>query len=202
MQIYIVVEDELSEEVARRLCLLYSEIEIVGCLGKKGFGEIKKSIRGLNQSAKTLNFFVLTDLDTEKCPSELIGKWLKAPRNPGLVFRVAVREVESWLLADEHGLARYISIPGFKNVGNPDDIKDPKEFVVNAARRSTKKYVRDDLVPPLGSSASQGRGYNSLLGQFVREKWSVRDAMKKSKSLRRTVNRLKELVQVREKGKK
>ncbi|MDF2210039.1 hypothetical protein L1F28_15070 [Arthrospira platensis NCB002] len=42
-------------------------------------------------------YLVLTDLDKSECPLAIINEWLKSqPKHPNLLFRVAVKEVESW----------------------------------------------------------------------------------------------------------
>lgn len=64
---------------------------------------------GWNRAAKGTPFVVLTDLDTAPCPGELIKSWLANDQHPNLLFRVAVREVESWLMADTDNFAHYIA---------------------------------------------------------------------------------------------
>ena len=98
--IVIAVEDYLSEAVLRVMFMQSTRAYAVGnCLGRKGSGYLKKKIKGFNQVAKGIPFFVLTDLDQTDCPPLLIGKWLSIPKHENLLFRIAVREIESWLLA-------------------------------------------------------------------------------------------------------
>ena len=49
---------------------------------------------------------MFTDLDSpQTCVPELIQSWVKAPLNPGFFLRVAVMEIESWIMADRGALA-------------------------------------------------------------------------------------------------
>jgi hypothetical protein len=44
--------------------------------------------------------FLITDLDNIQCANVLVENWRNNLHvNPGLKFRVAVREIESWILA-------------------------------------------------------------------------------------------------------
>ena len=78
---------------------------------------------------------VLTDLDDGPCPSDLIGGWLTSPRHPNLILRVAVREVEAWLLADAGNLAKFLGIDEARIPAIPEEIRDPKAMLVELARQ-------------------------------------------------------------------
>jgi hypothetical protein len=100
--INLAVEDELSEVVSRKLLKVTRRSYVVGaCYSQGGFGYLRKKISGFNNAAKGTPFFVLTDLDRGPCASALIGEWLPSPipKHPNLILRVAVQEVEAWLLA-------------------------------------------------------------------------------------------------------
>jgi hypothetical protein len=78
---------------------------IGNCLCHGGYGYLKKNIRAFNHAARGMPFLVLTDLNSTECPPTLIKKWLPYPKHPNLLFRVAVREVEAWLLAHRDAFA-------------------------------------------------------------------------------------------------
>jgi hypothetical protein len=109
--INLAVEDLLSEAVLRKI-LLYSEkpYAIGTCFCKGGYDYLKKSILGFNNAAKATPFLVLTDLDRTECPPVLLREWLPYPKHPNLIFRVAVKEVEAWLLAHRDAFARFLGI--------------------------------------------------------------------------------------------
>lgn len=106
--ICIVSEDRVSEFLMLKMLHLFEgKYYVSQSYGGSGNGYIKTTINGFNQAAVALPFFVLTDLDRYECAPSLIGNWLKGGCAPNLIFRVAVREAEAWLLADIQGLSRY-----------------------------------------------------------------------------------------------
>ncbi|MEW6378311.1 MAG: hypothetical protein AB1611_01755 [bacterium] len=161
ISIDIAVEDSLSEAVLRKVIDQSGRHWQVGtCHQRGGFGYLKQKIEGFNSAAKGKPFLVLTDLDRADCPIALIQEWLTVPRHPDLLFRVAVREVESWLLADRTGLAQFLGIQESLVPGDPDTIPDPKQCLISLARKSRYRALRSDIVPLPGSTAKQGRNYN------------------------------------------
>ena len=125
--IQLAVEDDLSEAVLRKILSTSSRPYAVGtCYLGRGFGYLRKTIHGFNNAAKGTPFLVLTDLDQAECPPELIRTWLQAPIHSNLLFRVAVREVEAWLLADQAGLARFLGIRRALVPQSVDAIPDPR----------------------------------------------------------------------------
>src|SRR5271166_3110925 len=95
----LATEDELSETVLLRMLADLGRFAVGTSYRRGGFAYLERNISGWNHAAKGIPFILLTDLDRCVCPAKLFGDWLKAPRHPNLLFRVAVREVEAWLLA-------------------------------------------------------------------------------------------------------
>jgi hypothetical protein len=185
----IATEDSLSEAMLEHLLQQSGRFEIASKLREGGFGYLKRIAPGLNRAAAGHPYIILTDLDTWGCPVELQDDFLEAPRHHNLLFRVAVREVESWLLADQSLTQKLLGLRAGLSPRHPDTLADPKRHLVNLARQS-RRNVRDDLVPKRGSSATQGRNYNAVLIQYVQEVWSLKQAAKNSPSLARTIDRL------------
>ena len=156
----------------------------------RGYGYLKRNIRGFNKASKGMPYLILTDLDDKECAPVLIQEWLPETRNPNLIFRIAVREVESWVLADRLGFAKFLGIARDKLPKNPDDLINPKAHLINLARRSKKRDLREDIVPRVGSTAKQGPAYNERLVSFVRETWNPSNACQHSPSLERTLKAL------------
>lgn len=189
--IHLAVEDQLSESVARRLLSYVDRNYAIGvAYGREGFGYLRKTITGWNRAAKGIPFMVITDLDRYPCPSALIREWLAEAQSPNLLLRVAVREVESWLLADGTNLARFLAAPDRHVPLHPDTLQDPKASLIALARRSRSKELRSRIVPRTGSTAKQGPDYNSSLSHFVQSSWDISVASSASPSLARTVARL------------
>lgn len=136
---------------------------------------------------------VLTDMDQVACPVALKTDWLgdkAAPAN--LMLRIAVREVESWVLADHEAMRKLIGKKGTLPP-EPDKLPDPKQHLLKLAKLATRP-VKEDLVKESGAMASQGIGYNARLTAWVRSDWSPERAAQRSPSLQRTRLRLNELA--------
>lgn len=183
--INLVFEDDISE---------FTMMKILGSFGDKyycgisypgkGFGYIKTNINGFNQAAIATPFFVLTDLDNYKCPMELITDWLVNPPKPNFIFRIAVREVEAWLLADRIGYSNFTGVSLANFPLNPEQEADPKQTLINITRKSRKRYLKEDIVP-INQNAQIGPNYNERLMEYVAENWDLGRAMENSESLRR-----------------
>lgn len=187
--INLVVEDVLSEAVLREILRQSQRSFSIGhCFYKNGSGYIKKNILGFNKAAQGMPFLVLTDLDNEECPLALINSWLSQPKHPNLIFRVAVREVEAWLLAHREAFADFLGISIDLIPDDVDRIPDPKQELINLTRRSRKKSLRDAIVPAPKSTARIGRDYNAPLIKFVHENWRVDSARNHSSSLAKAVD--------------
>jgi hypothetical protein len=118
-------------------------IDISQRLGLKGKGYLQSKAPSLNQTAKGFPVFMLTDQDAPgQCPPQLVQTWTKGERNVEFFLRVAVMEVESWVMADRKGFADFLSIPLNRIPEDTDVIPQPKEFLVSLARLSKKTRLR------------------------------------------------------------
>lgn len=204
---YSFVEDEPSAEVARRLVANRNaarQTKLCFCDGhpvvKGGYGNIKKMAPDafLNMAHAGLHTFILTDLDTTDCPPTLIRDWFNIPQNqpialpPEVVFRVPVREVESWLLADHDAFANFMGIPKANFASKPDELPDVKQHLLNIiADKGLRKWHKD--MRPQANTASIGPLYNEKLCEFIHENWDPARAATNSPSLDRAIEALKRL---------
>jgi hypothetical protein len=69
----------------------------------------------------------------------------------------------------------------------PESILDPKEHLVQLARKSRKKDISNTIAPDINTSAVIGPEYNQTLLPFVRKIWDINAAAKRSESLRRAI---------------
>ncbi len=187
--INLAFEDPLHEAVLRKIVSQFG-FSVGRCFSRGGYGYIKANIKGFNQAARVTPFLVLVDLDRNECAPVLIKDWLPFPRHPNLLFRVAVREVESWLLGHRESLAKYLGVDKNKIPYQVDEIGDPKQFLINLARKSRFKRLRDAIVPRQGSTAQQGPDYDASLIKFVNDYWNVTKAAENSPSLQKTIKAL------------
>lgn len=183
----IAVEDPLSEAIARKIIKQSQYQMVIGnCYRKGGYGYIKRTLPGFNRASKVTPFLVLADLEAE-CPPIQIRDWLPMPMHPNLLFRIAVMEAESWILADREGLASFLGVSVNLIPNAVDNIADPKQFLINLAKRSHNRAIREAIVPAHSSTARIGPDYNGQVIHFVENYWDIEAATNNSPSLARTV---------------
>lgn len=194
-QVALATEDALSEAIGKRLVEdTAAPLAVTMLLRRNGFGYLKSKMRNFCELARQMPVLLITDLDTEQCPMTLIGAWSRHDVVPAqFIFRVAVRQVESWLLADREGIASLLNVSVQKLPGKPDELADAKRFLLQLAQRAPRS-VRNELVADSAAIAAQGLGYTALLSSFVRSRWNPTRAARRSDSLARTRSRLSDLA--------
>lgn len=185
IHIIVVIEDELSLIVLRKI---FNESKrsysIYNVLGRKGCSYIDNHIQGFNNASKEIPFVILRDLDKCECPPFLLEKIFKFPIHHNLIFRIVVREIEAWLLADKESFSDFLGISKSLIPYDVETIDNPKEFIITLAKKSKKRFIREDILPRRG--AKQGPGYNACLGNYVLSHWNLYSALNNSESLHRT----------------
>jgi len=164
--------------------------------GKKGKAHLRASIDGYNSAARFCPWFVLVDLDHDAvCAPDFCRRWIPV-RSTKLCFRVAVRAVESWLLADPEAIARFLRVSQSHVPIDPDSEANPKQAMVNLAAKSRRRSIREDMVPRPGSGRTVGPAYTSRLIEFIQSpSWRPSIAANRSPSLSRCRASLLRLVQ-------
>lgn len=191
--IAIATEDALSEAIALRLIADIPTPHVVQhSLGKKGNGYLRSKMESWYQMAQHQVMLVLTDLDRANCLLEFRDQWLTADLPQNLLLRIAVREVESWVLADHVAMRVLIGKKGVLPAA-PDDLPDPKQSLLKLAK-AAPKLIRDDLLKTIDGNLAQGLGYNARLTEWVHTEWSPQRASERSPSLARARLRLTEVV--------
>jgi hypothetical protein len=189
------VEGTVDEAVARIL-ISFAGGSPGPVHGKLGKSFLQQRIHGYNAAARYTPWMVLVDLDNEHaCAAPLRAAWLpqQAPR---LCFRVAVREVEAWLLADAESIATFLRVPRGRVPAEPETLNDPKAAMVTLAHRSRRSDLREDMVPRNGSGRPVGPAYSSRLIEFASSSWRPGVAAQRAESLRRAINCLRRLCEV------
>lgn len=189
--IVLVVEDSLSEAVLCKM-VTFSKHVIERVFVTRGNDQIKKGIEKYKNASNVFPHVVLTDLDQYPCAQALLVNWGATNLPPRLLFRIAVREVESWLLADREGISQYLQIPLNKIPLQPEMEMNPKQTLINLARKSKKKRLISEIVPAIGSKAPIGSLYNVRMGEFVIHQWNIQRASENSESLKRAMKRIVE----------
>jgi len=191
----VLVEGITDEAVVRRI------LEHVGLTcgvvyGKGGKGALLGRLPNCNQAARFAPWLVVVDLDQDAdCAPPFVRSVLPNPAD-GMHLRVAVRAIEAWLLADAERLAVFLGIRAALIPPNPDAEQDPKSTLINLARRSRRRIIREDIVPREGSGGRVGPGYAGRLIEFVaaaEHPWRPDIAARRSDSLRRCLETLQAL---------
>jgi len=186
------VEGIVDEAVVRKL-IVVAGASPGPVYGRQGKPFLRQRIRGYNAAAQYQPWFVLVDLDSDyDCAPPLRASWLPEVA-PHLCFRVAVREVEAWLLADAERLADFLSARK-RPPANPEALGDPKSEMIALARSSRRRDIREDMVPRQESGRLVGPAYTSRLIEFASSVWRPNVAAQRAASLRRAIDCLKRLV--------
>lgn len=195
-QILVIGEDQLTCALGEQLVseLLPGWALPLPPINKKGITKLIPEIPRFVQQAKHMQP-VLCIADTDgKCPKEQISAWLPHSVPKSFLFRLAVAEAESWLIADRRALSDYFGIPEKHVSKTPDEEIDPKRHLLSLARKSTNRVLRLEVVSQTDSS-KQGSGYNPHLCHFVKMHWLAKRAADNSPSLARAVRRIAHLAQ-------
>lgn len=189
------VEGRTDEPIADRLIReagMQPEPTFIGG-GKR---QLDSKLPGYNRAARHAAWFVLRDLDHDdagSCVPSLLDELLGAAPSAGMCFRLAVREVEAWLLADADGCARFFDVPATALPRDVESLPKPKQELVNLCRRSGSRHVVNGMVPRPGSRRAVGESYTALVRDFVRSEWDPQRARHAAASLDRTLRALERL---------
>jgi hypothetical protein len=190
--IYLATEGLDDEAVARKICSVLS-ISVAYSYPAGGKSKLDPKIKAHNKAAAISPWFVLRDLDGDAaCPAGLLQELVTNPADQ-LLLRIPVRAIESWLLADAGSAASFLKIASTLVPRDPDALGNPKQELVNLARRSRSRSIRASMVPPEGFSVPIGPEYTARLIEYARLHWDPLRAAERSESLRRCLAALRRL---------
>jgi hypothetical protein len=186
------VEGPIDDAVVRRL-IRDTEHEVDSIYFRNGKAGLLERLPGYNAAARLKPWLVLIDLNGDaECAASFIVEKLPSPAQQ-MLFRVAVRQIESWVLADREKVARFLRISQALVPRDPDSLENAKRALVNLARRSSSRAIQQDMVPTTGSARKVGVAYTARMIEFIEGAWSPDGAKSQSDSLRRCLDRLQEL---------
>lgn len=190
-QVFVIGEDTL--------CCALGEKLVKGVLGwslaqpavdTKGVTYLKKNLARYTQIARLHPVLCLADTDG-KCALRMRQQWLPGGFPDRFHLRLAVPEIESWVMADRNALANFLVISEATIPERLDELHDPKQVILNLAARSRRKNIRQEVVSKSGNKP--GIGYNAHLREFLSQYWRPHIAGENSPSLARAIRRLTEL---------
>jgi len=178
----VLLEGDPEVAVVQRL-FEAAGLEMGTVYGGRGKSWLDQRLPAYNHAARHGRWFVLRDLDGDAdCAPALVAKILPVQAD-GMCLRVAVHALESWLLADRERIADFLSVPLSRIPHDPDMIRYPKQVMVNLARQSRRRAIREDMVPAEGISAQVGPGYSARIIEFAATLWRPNVARTLSLSL-------------------
>lgn len=195
-RIAVVAEDLLTQAVLHK-CI--SEVlpayRVVRTDVKGGRGNVQRELGAYAALAQVMPVLVGVDLDYDDCAPTLLGGWGRLPPQAEFLLRVAVREIEAWVLADEKRVASFVGAAPNDVPRRPDQLADPKRSLLELARAHAGSELKADLVPRNYDALYPriGRAYNLRLCEFVAKKWRPHVARRKSPSLERALVALERL---------
>ena len=164
-----------------------------------GKSNLRRAPPGYNAAATGDPWLVFVDLDRDfECAALLVADWLPVPSRH-MRFRVVVRQIESWLLADADRFASFFGVRGSLLPERPDDLDDAKATLLSLIGESRRKAIRQDMMPRPRSGRPVGVAYSSRLMEFaydLRRGWRPDVAARRSPSLSKCLTRLDELIAV------
>lgn len=191
--ITLVVEGHADAPVVRRIVRDHGLL-VTAEHGMKGKSYIDGKLSAFNAAAQYGHWLVVRDLDHDaECAAAFIAGHLPQP-SAFMHFRIAVRALEAWLLADAAGFSRFFSVASHLIPANPEGLADPKAALLGAIRKSRSKALVEDMLPAQGTTARVGPGYVSRIAEFVESDWSWKRGEKRSESLRRCIRSLAALT--------
>ncbi len=189
----IVVEGISDEAIVRKLCLI-AQVAVGPVYIQRGKAQLDERMAGYNAAAQYAPWLVVRDLNSDaECAPELREKLLPAPAKY-MHLRIPVRTIESWLLADREGISKYLGISKTLVSRDTEALERPKRTLINLARRSRKRAIREDMVPPEGVSSEVGPGYTARIIEFSMFHWNPENAAIRADSLNRCLNVLIEIA--------
>lgn len=124
------------------------------------------------------------------CAPTLLARHLPS-RHPSFHLRIAVAETEAWLLADAKAISRFLGVGEANVPADPERLPDAKLALVNLARKSRRKSLRDDIVPTPATRAIVGPGYTDAMSRYINDDWNPEAGSERSESLRRALAALR-----------
>jgi hypothetical protein len=193
--LFLGAEDELSFGLAIRLAqhCFGAKVTTTRLATSGGKGAVKKNLHKFAKLAAREAVLLLVDLDNAQCAPSELGNWFPQGGRPSkLCLRFAVREAESWLLADKGNIADFLGVSVGKIPDNVETVSHPKQLLLRLASAG-KARNKSEIVSKRNGKLRQGVGYNSALTRFVARQWDLGAAKKNAQSLSRAITALRNL---------
>ena len=187
----VIVEGPTDEPVLNALMRAagwnHDQFEVKRANGK---GVIDRNIKKYWEAARVLPYVIFRDLDRdgEGCPVTLRAQLVEHTpgESPDLLIRIVDQCIESWILADRHGIAEFCN-------RSAASVEPPTSHHKPYLLRLMKEAKLKDAVEEKGRELDFGPAYELHLQRLMTHHWSIERAAAESDSLRRALKRLTEL---------
>jgi hypothetical protein len=193
----------MTDEMVLRSLIATVGAEPGTIVDMRGKDRLKKHLNAYNQASHYSPWCILLDLDRDADCAPSLCTHLLPERGTWMCFRVVVRSIEAWLMADRAHLAQFLSVAMARIPADVESIDQPKEVMVNLARHSRRPAIQQDMVPRPGSGRSVGPAYTARLIEFVTNQeqgWRPQVAANSADSLRRCLQCLQHMLETFQKS--
>ncbi|RYZ81436.1 MAG: DUF4276 family protein, partial [Proteobacteria bacterium] len=165
----IVAEDRLTQAVLHKCAAEFLPTHrIVRSEIKNGRGNVQREIPAYLKLSEKMPVLLCVDLDGDVCAPELRASWKTETTSKAFLLRVAVREIESWVLGDRKRVASFLGAKSDDIAKDPDSLEDPKRSLLDLARNFASPDLKRDLIPRNYAQYPRiGPAYNMQLCAFV-----------------------------------
>lgn len=157
-----------------------------------GKANLDKKLPGLNKSAASMPWLVIRDLDRDDerfCIPDLRADLLSGHEHePSMCLRLAVRSIESWLMADRDAFAHFFGVRRGLLKEEPETLPNPKQYLTGICEKSRKRLIKQGIPPQPGQGRSVGPEYNDLIREFTEDHWDLQRACANALSLKRALD--------------
>lgn len=155
-----------------------------------GKGVIDRDLKNYWEAARVHPYVIFRDLDRdgEGCPVTLRAQLVEHTpgESPDLLIRIVDQCIESWILADRHGIAEFCN-------RSAASVEPPTSHHKLYLLRLMKEAKLKDAVEEKGRELDFGPAYAEHLQRLMTDHWSIERAAVESDSLRRALERLMDL---------
>lgn len=155
-----------------------------------GKGVIDRDLKNYWEAARVHPYVIFRDLDRdgEGCPVTLRAQLVEHTpgESPDLLIRIVDQCIESWILADRHGIAEFCN-------RSAASVEPPTSHHKLYLLRLMKEAKLKDAVEEKGRELDFGPAYAEHLQRLMTDHWSIERAAVESDSLRRALERLTDL---------
>jgi len=198
MLVHLLAEGRTETLVARRL-LPHCGHTLGTVYGERGCNYVQeKAPFFLHYATQDAGLLVLTDFRDaqEKCIRKALERYLLdrvSSPPPTCLLCFAVREMESWLLADRDSMASFLRVKPNLLPTHPENEVYPKKKLVEIAGKSASRKIREEIGLARNKSSGTGPLYTARIEEFAEKHWCIETAMAGAPSLERCVRHLREL---------